>query len=127
MGRQVAPKTPFGAGVLILLRERFLVWGTGWGGAESLPSCSYRLPRRERISSRGITEPRPRPGARGSPLQHSVRADGPVLQRAEGWQLHCKHVAALGAQVEQLAGGVWQDHGDLRGAGGSPVEGKDGL
>ena len=60
-------------------------------------------------------------------MQHSIRADGPVLQRAEGRQLHRKDIAALGAQVEQLLGGVWQDHSDLRGAGGSPEDRKDSL
>lgn len=63
------------------------------------------------------------PGAQGSPLQHGVRADGPVLQAAEGRQLHHEHAAALGAQVEQLAGGMGQELGDLRGAGGSPATG----
>lgn len=62
-------------------------------------------------------------GSAGSPLQHGVRADGLVLQRAEGRYLHHKHVATLGAQVEQLAGGVWQNHGDLCGTGGGPADG----
>lgn len=61
-------------------------------------------------------------GSPGSPLQHSVRADGPVLQRAEGGQLHRKHGATLGAQVEELAGGMRQDHSDLSGTGGSPED-----
>lgn len=61
-------------------------------------------------------------GSPGSPLQHGIRADGPVLQGAEGRQLYHKHVAALSAQVEQLSGGMWQDHGDLCGTGGSPAD-----
>lgn len=61
-------------------------------------------------------------GIRDSPLEHGVRADGPVLQRAEGRQLHHEHIPALSAQIEELAGGVRQDHGDLCGTGGSPED-----
>lgn len=62
-----------------------------------------------------------------SPLEHGVRADGLVLQRAEGRQLHHEHVPTLGAQVEELSGGMRQDHGDLCGTGGSPEDGNGCL
>lgn len=49
----------------------------------------------------------PLAGLLWQPLQYGVRADGLVLQSAEGWHLYHKHGATLGAQVKQLTGGMW--------------------
>lgn len=123
-------KTPSSATMITPYGVRFSIWGTG--EELSFSARPRRLCRREapdtfrgpkgegHAKSRGgfLTA-----GSMGSPLQHGVRADGPVLQHAEAWHLHHEHAATLGAQVERLGGGVWQDHGDLCGAGGSPAEG----
>lgn len=44
-----------------------------------------------------------------SPLQHSLRGYGLILQDSEGWQLHHEDVAALCAKVQDFPCGVGKD------------------
>lgn len=80
-------------------RPQYLIGGDIW----TEDACSWdSTSAQERLSAR-------------SPLQHSLRGYGPVLQDSEGWQFHHEDVATFCAKVQDFPWGVGKDSCYLRG------------